>query len=543
MKIPISIGVTGPRCVQPQKGTISAAEPKLERSSQPQDSAQLNLLQSTRRPSSEALRASGSKVSFQLANSAISSLPNMILGITQGKTETFPKIQSLGLSPSGSQSSVVEIAFDAPTNVVEQSQLTLYSPTQTGNSANAPTVIGALEAWSPPQPEEAPLSLVRAAQTPALNPAQLDCPEEVLEKLRQSQRTLIVCHTPPDGDTVGSALGLSRLLKSLGEDRVADICLDDDCPSWLREQSEPGEITGYPEVENKDYDLVVLCDVAQAHRIGRAKHKLMTASDVLIIDHHLDQDPREKLGLMPEAQLTKWIAPSDATGVQVATIAERLAPAQTSAQEWKAISSPLLTALSTDVGFFKNSGVRPESSQVYSHLLSHRSDSDVDAAYQRTRTPMPAEVLGLLEPRPTLRNEMLSEGATPLRSTFQGLTTEQMYSEELAADLSLIRVPLATRQLALEVAELAGTDDLNVTDIDDPLFRRLDTIKNDSDLAVMLLEHEDHVQVCVRSQDKDRARELALSLGGGGKAHMAGAQLKAPLQKVEARIKRWLQEN
>ena len=56
--------------------------------------------------------------------------------------------------------------------------------------------------------------------------------EEALAFLRENHGFLLICHDNPDGDTLGSALGLFFALKKLGKD--AQIACGDPVPDKYR---------------------------------------------------------------------------------------------------------------------------------------------------------------------------------------------------------------------------------------------------------------------------------------------------------------------
>ena len=72
--------------------------------------------------------------------------------------------------------------------------------------------------------------------------------EEALAFLRENHGFLLICHDNPDGDTLGSALGLFFALKKLGKD--AQIACGDPVPDKYRvlpgweKVRFPGEIRG-----------------------------------------------------------------------------------------------------------------------------------------------------------------------------------------------------------------------------------------------------------------------------------------------------------
>ena len=55
--------------------------------------------------------------------------------------------------------------------------------------------------------------------------------EEAAAYLKQGQRFLITAHVNPDGDALGSALGLRAYLRHQG--KAAEVLIDDDLPRYL----------------------------------------------------------------------------------------------------------------------------------------------------------------------------------------------------------------------------------------------------------------------------------------------------------------------
>jgi bifunctional oligoribonuclease and PAP phosphatase NrnA len=48
----------------------------------------------------------------------------------------------------------------------------------------------------------------------------MKAPEDLLRRIRQGNRFLLTSHINPDGDAIGSALGLARLLRRMGKGAV-----------------------------------------------------------------------------------------------------------------------------------------------------------------------------------------------------------------------------------------------------------------------------------------------------------------------------------
>src|SRR6185295_6575263 len=60
----------------------------------------------------------------------------------------------------------------------------------------------------------------------------MKAPEDLLRKIRQGNRFLLTSHINPDGDAIGSELGLARLLRGLGKGAV--VWNRDETPTLYR---------------------------------------------------------------------------------------------------------------------------------------------------------------------------------------------------------------------------------------------------------------------------------------------------------------------
>jgi len=141
-----------------------------------------------------------------------------------------------------------------------------------------------------------------------LAPNDIPVPDDVVKALAGGKRVLVVGHTPPDGDCVGSALGLKRGLEALGKE--VDAVVDSDLPGNLRTLGDAGELKKANALGDEPYDLVVLVDVANAKRIGNAADFLPKAKAVLALDHHHETPTHEGLGISDDVKLTTWIETS-----------------------------------------------------------------------------------------------------------------------------------------------------------------------------------------------------------------------------------------
>ena len=101
------------------------------------------------------------------------------------------------------------------------------------------------------------------------------------EIILKAQNIVLSSHVNPDGDNVGSTLGLYHALKGTGKN--IRILLDDDLPDNLG-MMEGLELYQKPEKELENVDLLVILDV-DIDRIGRVRDAVK--APVLNIDHHI----------------------------------------------------------------------------------------------------------------------------------------------------------------------------------------------------------------------------------------------------------------
>jgi phosphoesterase RecJ-like protein len=175
--------------------------------------------------------------------------------------------------------------------------------------------------------------------------------------LRGADTVALACHIGPDGDALGSMLGLGAALRSLGKDVVA---------SWGGEPFEVPEAYSFlPAVDllvkPADFPLApslfVTLDTGSADRLGSLADRVERADCCLVVDHHASNTRYGGLHLVDAA--------AAATAVLVAELVERLGVRLT--QE---VAAPLYTGLVTDTGSFKYAATTPSVHQLAARLLA-----------------------------------------------------------------------------------------------------------------------------------------------------------------------------
>lgn len=110
--------------------------------------------------------------------------------------------------------------------------------------------------------------------------------------LESSARIVITCHVRPDGDAMGSTLGLWNLLRSLGKE--AKVVTPDTPPrqlSFLPGMKEVVPFTRYEEYASRlvrEADLIVCCDFNNFDRQEKLGELTSASAAVkVMVDHHL----------------------------------------------------------------------------------------------------------------------------------------------------------------------------------------------------------------------------------------------------------------
>lgn len=119
--------------------------------------------------------------------------------------------------------------------------------------------------------------------------------KELRQLIERSERIVLTCHVRPDGDAIGSTLGLWHLLKSLGKQPV--VVVPDKAPSnlsFLPGFKDIAVYTCHPQFCEKSFeeaDLVICCDFNTPSRQDNLASVMLGAKGPhVLIDHHQEPD-------------------------------------------------------------------------------------------------------------------------------------------------------------------------------------------------------------------------------------------------------------
>ena len=104
--------------------------------------------------------------------------------------------------------------------------------------------------------------------------------DEILEEIKEANSIVILTHETPDGDAVGSSLGIKIALEKLGKNADVIITKYANMYSFL---PKCGEIKIESDIKN--YDLAISLDCATLKRLDNAEY-FENAKKTIVIDHH-----------------------------------------------------------------------------------------------------------------------------------------------------------------------------------------------------------------------------------------------------------------
>ena len=110
--------------------------------------------------------------------------------------------------------------------------------------------------------------------------------EQAMKLIGPAQRIALLAHEHPDGDCIGSALGLAHILQQIGKTCVP-ICVD---PAPKNLAFLPGIDMLQRTLDDEDYDLVFALDAGELSRFGPVyeQHKaFLDHVNIINIDHHI----------------------------------------------------------------------------------------------------------------------------------------------------------------------------------------------------------------------------------------------------------------
>lgn len=297
------------------------------------------------------------------------------------------------------------------------------------------------------------------------------------KQLQSAHRILVVSHIRPDGDAVGSLLGLGLSLQSAGKD--VQMVLADGVPKNFN------HLTGVEQVRHKpegSFDLIAVVDCSDMKRVGDALNGYSIPD--LNIDHHPTNLEFARLNIVNQD--------AAATAEMLAEFLPKLNLPMT-----QPVAAALLNGLITDTLGFRTVNMSPKVLRIAADLMEF--GVDLPTIYQKA---------------------LLDRSYEALR--YWGVGLAKLKREGLLVWTSL---SLEDRRSV----EYPGRDDADLINI-------LSTIEEAGVVLIFIQQPGGKVKVSWRSQPGYDVSQIALMFGGGGHKVAAGAEVSGDLEEVQEKV-------
>jgi phosphoesterase RecJ-like protein len=307
---------------------------------------------------------------------------------------------------------------------------------------------------------------------------------ELSARVAEAKNIVTVAHVRPDGDAVGSVMGLTLALRAAGK-KVTPM-LEDLVPQNLAFLPEVSLIQQPHQTELGEVDLVIALDTANRERVGAGVlERLGAVADWINLDHH---------GSNPLYGRWNHVnADCPATGQLV--------------YEWikqagypmdDAVRQHLYAAISTDTGSFQYPSTTARTYEIGAEMLA--AGLNVGRICQQ-----------LYETYPARRLAVIRELLNGMQFSLDNKVASWQFTQETAL------------KIGVRPGDTEGVMDM---------MRMVDTVV----AAVLFEELEDgRIRVSARSKsDRVNVADVCAQFGGGGHRAAAGARISGPMEEVAA---------
>lgn len=301
--------------------------------------------------------------------------------------------------------------------------------------------------------------------------------KDISIQINNAEKIGITYHVSPDGDAVGSALGLLNGLRALGKD-VYLISKDiiSDSLQYLKSAEEGNGETISP---TKDTDMVVVLDCGNYERISADLKKFR--GELVNIDHHVTNDNYGDINYVD--------IKAAATAEIVFELLEQLGmDFDEKTETTLEVGTCLYTSIVTDTGAFRHSNVT-----FRTHTIAARLKKiGVNNTFIYT---------SLFDNKSFNKMKLIGKALTDMELLLDNKVALIQITESLVKELDLLNHD--TSDIISFGLQIKGVE-----------------------VAVLIKEAEDGVKASLRSKNDFNVRKIAESLGGGGHIKAAGIKIK-----------------
>lgn len=309
---------------------------------------------------------------------------------------------------------------------------------------------------------------------------------EIIERLKGDQKFILTTHENPDGDALGSLVGMNAILQELGKDTVM-FMRETEFPlpyEYRYLLAEEGALHIAPDDLAERTVIYLDCGSFERMNVDFFKSDALT---LINIDHHHDNTQFGDLNMVESTR--------SSTAEIVYSIAKELGVPFS-----PFLADALYVGLVTDTGRFMYQNTGPEAHEMAAELL--RNGVDVHLANKRLYEDQPAGKVELLG-RALATLARYDDGALAIvnltRADFSETESEETYTEGIVDHARAIK------------GTLVGA-----------MYRELTGEGREHQAKVSLRSSDDRIDVSA----------IARSLSGGGHRQAAGATTELSLEEV-----------
>lgn len=306
--------------------------------------------------------------------------------------------------------------------------------------------------------------------------------KKIDEVLAGAHSIAVLGHVHPDGDCVGSCLGLYNYIRKIMPEAKTDVYLEPFQKEFAFLKG-AGQVRYGFEAENP-YELCIVCDASDRERLGKGAEILDLADRTVSIDHH-----KTNTGFAGQTFLR----------AEISSTCELLYELMTEEQVDREIAACLYTGMIHDTGVFR---------------------------YQST-TARTMEIAG----------KLMSTGI-PFTDIIDRTFYQKNYRQSRAMGQALLNSGLSAEgRLICSVLTAEELNHFQATSMDmEGIVEQLRLVE-DVEAAVFLYETEPGTfKASMRSREYVDVSETAAAFGGGGHARAAGCTLHGSREEVTGRL-------
>lgn len=305
---------------------------------------------------------------------------------------------------------------------------------------------------------------------------------EAWARLSSADSYVLACHQRPDGDTLGSALALARVLRGMGKEVV--VLSEDGVPENYN--FIPDADTVLTSTPRRDFGMGVLVDSEGISRVGSAAEAVLSAKDTACVDHH---EPDNRFGNI------RIVDPEYAATAEL--VAELLEAGCIAID--REVATQLLTGVIADTGAFRFSNTSPRTFHVAARLTDIGADPSTIARK-------------VYDSRPLHAVKLLGRALSTLRTDPEG-------------------------KIVWAVISRSDMDDLGAEDADtDSVVNHVRSVRG-PEVAILFREIQPNVvRISLRSEGGVDVNRIARVFDGGGHAAAAGCTIEDSLENAQTRM-------